>query len=102
MISRADKESSLVFTHQQILHFSTFGYLTLRGLFSQPKMAALRDEVTSALPDAFGQTGPTRPRLGSLSRTGRNGRTSWSRPSRATRPSFTRTCSTAHAAARRG
>jgi hypothetical protein len=23
-------------THQQILHFNTFGYLTLRGLFSQP------------------------------------------------------------------
>jgi Phytanoyl-CoA dioxygenase (PhyH) len=44
-------------THQQILHFSTFGYLTLRGLFSQPEMTVLRDEVTTALTDAFGQLG---------------------------------------------
>ena len=44
-------------THQQILHFSTFGYLTLRGLFSPSEMATLRDEVTSALADAFGQAG---------------------------------------------
>lgn len=27
-------------THQQILHFSTFGYLTLRGLFSPSEIAA--------------------------------------------------------------
>jgi hypothetical protein len=44
-------------THQQILHFSTFGYVTLRGLFSQAEAAALRDEVTSALADAFGPAG---------------------------------------------
>ena len=44
-------------THQQILHFSTFGYVTLRGLFSQPEMAALREEVTTALTGAFGQLG---------------------------------------------
>jgi Phytanoyl-CoA dioxygenase (PhyH) len=44
-------------THQQILHFSTFGYLTLRGLFSLSEMATLRDEVTSALVDAFGRPG---------------------------------------------
>lgn len=44
-------------THQQILHFSTFGYLTLRGLFSQSEIAVLRDEVTKALADAFGQIG---------------------------------------------
>lgn len=42
-------------THQQILHFSTFGYVTLRGLFSQSEVAALRDEVTGALAEAFGQ-----------------------------------------------
>jgi hypothetical protein len=46
-----------MFTHQQILHFSTFGYLTLRGLFSQSEMAVLRDEVTSALVGAFGRLG---------------------------------------------
>jgi Phytanoyl-CoA dioxygenase (PhyH) len=44
-------------THQQILHFSTFGYLTLRGLFSPSEMTVLRDEVTTALTDAFGQLG---------------------------------------------
>jgi Phytanoyl-CoA dioxygenase (PhyH) len=44
-------------THQQILHFSTFGYLTLRGLFRQPEMATLHDEVSTALTDAFGQLG---------------------------------------------
>jgi hypothetical protein len=44
-------------THQQILHFSTFGYLTLRGPFTQPEMTVLRDEVTTALTDAFGQLG---------------------------------------------
>jgi hypothetical protein len=44
-------------THQQILHFTTFGYVVLRGLFSQPEMATLRGEVTSALADAFGPAG---------------------------------------------
>lgn len=44
-------------THQQILHFSTFGYLILRGLFSQSEMKALRDEVATALADAFGRPG---------------------------------------------
>lgn len=44
-------------THQQILHFATFGYVTLRGLFSQSEMAALRAEVTGALADAFGPAG---------------------------------------------
>jgi Phytanoyl-CoA dioxygenase (PhyH) len=46
-----------VLTHQQILHFTTFGYVTLRGLFSQSEMAALRAEVTGALADAFAQVG---------------------------------------------
>jgi len=67
-VSRADKESPfLTFTHQQILHFGTFGYLTLRGLFSQPEMAALRDEVTSALTDAFGQLGTEPDQTGGIS-----------------------------------
>jgi hypothetical protein len=54
-------------THQQILHFSTFGYLTLRGLFTQPEMAALRDEVTRALTDAFGQLGTEPDQTGGIS-----------------------------------
>ena len=54
-------------THQQILHFTTFGYLTLRGLFSQPEMTALRDEVTSALTDAFGQLGTEPDDIGGIS-----------------------------------
>jgi hypothetical protein len=50
-------------THQQISHFSTFGYLTLRGLFSPPEMTVLRDKATSALTSAFGQlaTEPDKP-----------------------------------------
>jgi hypothetical protein len=54
-------------THQQILHFTTFGYLTLRGLFSQSEMAALRGEVTSALAGAFGQIGTEPDRFGGIS-----------------------------------
>jgi len=42
-------------THQQILHFHTFGYLTLRGLFSKAEATALHDEVATALTDAFGR-----------------------------------------------
>ncbi len=41
-------------THQQILHFRTFGYVTLRGLLSPAEAATLRQEVTGALADAFG------------------------------------------------
>ncbi len=44
-------------THQQILHFGTFGYLTLRGLFSPSEMTALHDEVSTALTGAFGCLG---------------------------------------------
>jgi Phytanoyl-CoA dioxygenase (PhyH) len=44
-------------THQQILHFSTFGYLVLPGLFSQSELATLRAEVTGALTGAFGRLG---------------------------------------------
>jgi len=41
-------------THQQILHFRTFGYVTLRGLLDEAEATTLREEVTSALTDAFG------------------------------------------------
>jgi Phytanoyl-CoA dioxygenase (PhyH) len=54
-------------THQQILHFNTFGYVTLRGLFSPSEMAALRGEVTSALTDAFGQLGTEPDESGGIS-----------------------------------
>jgi len=42
-------------SHQQILHFHTFGYVTLRGLFSRAEAGTLRQEVTGALAGAFGQ-----------------------------------------------
>jgi hypothetical protein len=42
-------------THQQILHFRTFGYVTLRGLLSQEEASTLRQEVSDALTDAFGR-----------------------------------------------
>jgi hypothetical protein len=49
------------------LRFGTSGYLTLRGLFSQPEMEALRHEVTSALTDAFGQLGTEPDQTGGIS-----------------------------------
>jgi hypothetical protein len=42
-------------SHQQILHFRTFGYVTLHGLLSPDEAATLRREVSGALTDAFGQ-----------------------------------------------
>jgi hypothetical protein len=42
-------------SHQQILHFRTFGYVTLRGLLSPAEAVTLRQEVTGALADAFGK-----------------------------------------------
>lgn len=54
-------------SHQQILHFSTFGYVTLRGLFSQSEMTTLHDEVTSALVGAFGQLGTEPDESGGIS-----------------------------------
>jgi hypothetical protein len=51
-----DKLSAML-SHQQILHFRTFGYVALRGLLSQAEAATLREEVTSALADAFGRIG---------------------------------------------
>ncbi len=53
--------------HQQISHFSTFGYVTLCGLFSQVEMATLRDEVTSALTGAFGRVGTEPDETGGIS-----------------------------------
>jgi hypothetical protein len=41
-------------SHQQILHFRTFGYVLLPGLFSPAEIGTLRQEVTGALADAFG------------------------------------------------
>jgi hypothetical protein len=50
-------------SYQQILHFRTFGYVTLRGLLSRAEADTLRQEVTGALADAFGQAaaGPCDP-----------------------------------------
>jgi Phytanoyl-CoA dioxygenase (PhyH) len=54
-------------SHQQILHFRTFGFVTLRGVLSQAEAAALSDEVTAALTGAFGEV-PTEPNdLGGIS-----------------------------------
>jgi hypothetical protein len=54
-------------SHQQILHFRTFGYVTLRGLLSQAEVATLRDEVTGALTGAFGKVGTEPNDLGGIS-----------------------------------
>jgi hypothetical protein len=54
-------------SHQQILHFRTFGYVTLRGLLSQSEVATLRQEVTDALTDAFGTLGREPDDLGGIS-----------------------------------
>ena len=54
-------------SHQQILHFRTFGYVALRGLLSQAEVAALRQEVTGALTDAFGKLGTEPDDLGGIS-----------------------------------
>jgi hypothetical protein len=54
-------------THQQILHFRTFGFVTLRGLLSEDEAVTLRHEVTDALTDAFGQLGTEPNDLGGIS-----------------------------------
>ncbi len=54
-------------SHQQILHFRTFGYVTLRGLLSPDEAATLRQEVTGALADAFGAAPTERADLGGIS-----------------------------------
>jgi hypothetical protein len=54
-------------THQQILHFRTFGYVTLPGMFTPAEAATLRREVSGALAEAFGQIAAERPELGGIS-----------------------------------
>ena len=54
-------------SHQQILHFRTFGYVTLRGLLSQAEAATLREEVTAALTGAFGKISTEPNDLGGIS-----------------------------------
>ena len=54
-------------THQQILHFRTFGYVTLRGLLSAAEAATLREEVTGALAGAFGRMASEPDDLGGIS-----------------------------------
>ncbi len=54
-------------THQQILHFRTFGYVVLPGLLSPAEAQALRAEVTNALVDAFGVLGTEPDDLGGIS-----------------------------------
>ena len=54
-------------SHQQILHFAAFGYVTLRGLLSQSEVATLRQEVSGALTDAFGTLGREPDDLGGIS-----------------------------------
>jgi hypothetical protein len=54
-------------SHQQILHFAAFGYVTLRGLLTAEETATLRDEVSGALADAFGPRGRPPDDLGGIS-----------------------------------
>jgi Phytanoyl-CoA dioxygenase (PhyH) len=56
-----------VLTHQQILHFRTFGYVTLRSLLSPAEASTLRQEVTGALTDAFGAIATEPDDLGGIS-----------------------------------
>jgi hypothetical protein len=56
-----------VLSHQQIIHFRTFGYVVLRSLFSPDETATLRREVTSALTDAFGRLSTEPNDLGGIS-----------------------------------
>jgi Phytanoyl-CoA dioxygenase (PhyH) len=54
-------------SHQQILHFRTFGYVVLRGLLSPAEAATLHQEVTGALADAFGKIATEPDDLGGIS-----------------------------------
>lgn len=54
-------------THEQILHFRTFGFITLRGLLSPAEAATLRQEVSDALTDAFGPVSSQPDDLGGVS-----------------------------------
>src|SRR6266550_3110149 len=55
----------IVLTHQQILYFRTFGYVTLPGLLSAAEAATLRQEVAGALAGAFGRIATEPDDLGS-------------------------------------
>ena len=66
MTSRAERDFA-VLTHQQILHFRTFGYVTLPGLFSAAEAATLREEAAGALAGAFGPITADRSDLGGIS-----------------------------------
>ncbi|MDQ3640170.1 MAG: phytanoyl-CoA dioxygenase family protein [Actinomycetota bacterium] len=46
-----------MFTHQQIQHFKSFGFVVLRGLLAADEVDALKAEVVNALTDAFGGIG---------------------------------------------
>ena len=54
-------------SHQQVLHFRTFGYVVLRGLLSPAEAATLHREVTGALADAFGKIATEPDDLGGIS-----------------------------------
>jgi Phytanoyl-CoA dioxygenase (PhyH) len=54
-------------SHQQILHYATFGYVVLRGLLSPAEAAALRAEVATELTAAFGRLGTEPDDLGGIS-----------------------------------
>jgi hypothetical protein len=54
-------------THQQILHFATFGYVSLPGLLTAAQTRTLRAEVTDALTEAFGVLGTEPDDLGGIS-----------------------------------
>jgi hypothetical protein len=59
--------SFVVLSHQQIMHFRTFGYVTLRALLTPGETATLRQEVTSAITDAFGAATEPDDDLGGIS-----------------------------------
>lgn len=46
-----------MFTHQQIEHFKAFGFVVLRGLFTDTEARTLKAEVAVALTEAFGGLG---------------------------------------------
>ena len=54
-------------THQQILHFRTFGFVVLPGLLTAAEVAALSREVTEALDGAFGPVSGEPDDLGGIS-----------------------------------
>jgi hypothetical protein len=54
-------------SHQNIVHFRTFGYVMLRALLTPAEATALREEVTGALTDAFGAIASEPNDLGGIS-----------------------------------